>query len=85
MPFGLHPALATFQWALDSIIGPDMEPNAFAYLDDIIIIGRTLEEHVQHLEEVFRRLRMANFRLNAKNCSFFKRSMVYLGHVISMD
>jgi len=38
MPFGLHSAPATFQRALDSVIGPDMETNAFAYLDDIIII-----------------------------------------------
>jgi len=49
MPFGLHSAPATFQRALVSVIGHDMEPNAFAYLDDKIIIGRTLEEHVQHL------------------------------------
>jgi len=85
MPFGLHSAPATFQRALDSVIGPDMEPNAFAYLDGIIIIGRTLEEHVQHLQEVFRRLRKANLRLNAKKCSFIKRSLVYLGHVISEE
>jgi len=36
MPFGLHSASATFQRALDSVIGADMEPFAFAYLDDII-------------------------------------------------
>ncbi|KAH8355715.1 hypothetical protein KR084_009345 [Drosophila pseudotakahashii] len=74
MPFGLHSAPATFQRALDSVIGPDMEPNAFAYLDDIIIIGRTLEEHVQHLQEVFRRLRNANLRLNAMKCSRYIQS-----------
>ncbi|KAH8294578.1 hypothetical protein KR054_009968, partial [Drosophila jambulina] len=57
MPFGLHSAPATFQRALDTVIGPDMEPHAFAYLDDIIVIGATLEEHVQNLRDVFRRLR----------------------------
>jgi len=41
--FTLPPA--TFQRALDSVIGPDMEPHAFAYLDDIIVIGTTLEKH----------------------------------------
>jgi len=30
-----------------------MEPHAFAYLDDIIVIEATLEEHVLHLQEVF--------------------------------
>jgi len=34
MPFGLHTAPATFQRLLDQVIGPDMEPRAFAYLDD---------------------------------------------------
>ncbi|KAH8236065.1 hypothetical protein KR032_000973, partial [Drosophila birchii] len=57
MPFGLHSAPATFQRALYTVIGPDMEPHAFAYLDDIIVIGSTLEEHVKNLREVFRRLR----------------------------
>jgi len=39
MPLGLHSACATFQRALDSVIGADMRPFAFAYLDDIIVIG----------------------------------------------
>jgi len=29
-----------------------MEPHAFAYLDDIIVIGTTLEEHLENLREV---------------------------------
>ncbi|KAL7725865.1 hypothetical protein ACLKA6_016416 [Drosophila palustris] len=62
MPFGLHSAPATFQRALDSVIGPDMEPYAFAYLDDIIVSGASLEEHVRNLGEVLRRLRQANLR-----------------------
>nr|XP_041631124.1 uncharacterized protein LOC121502187 [Drosophila kikkawai] len=52
MPFGLTTAPATFQRALDTIIGPEMEPFAFAYLDDIIVIGRTKREHLEkHLEK----------------------------------
>ncbi|KAL7723925.1 hypothetical protein ACLKA6_011999 [Drosophila palustris] len=50
MPFGLHSAPATFQRALDSVIGPDMEPFAFAYLDDITVSGATLEEQI--LEQI---------------------------------
>jgi len=49
MPFGLHSALATFQRAQDSVIGPDMEPHAFAYLDDIIVIGATPEDLMENL------------------------------------
>ncbi|KAM8718236.1 hypothetical protein ACLKA7_000938 [Drosophila subpalustris] len=83
MPFGLHSAPATFQRALDGVIGPDMEPHAFAYLDDIIVIGSSMKEHAANLREVLRRLREANLRLNKDKCSFFQKSLVYLGHVVS--
>lgn len=42
MPFGLHAAPATFQKLLDRV-GPDMEPRAFAYLDDIVVLGGRLK------------------------------------------
>jgi len=70
MPFGLQSAPATFQRALDSVIGPDMEPHAFTYLDDIIVIGTTLEKHLQNIREVFKRLYKVNLRLNREKCSF---------------
>lgn len=85
MPFGLHSAPATFQRALDTVIGADMEPVAFAYLDDIIVIGRTLAEHLENLKTVFSRLRKANLRINPGKCEFFKRETKYLGHIISGD
>ncbi|KAL7726291.1 hypothetical protein ACLKA6_008470 [Drosophila palustris] len=83
MPFGLHSACATFQRALDTVIGPEMEPHAFAYLDDIVVIGATKEQHVANLREVFHRLRAAYLKLNRKKCSFIRKRLVYLGHVIS--
>ncbi|KAL7724123.1 hypothetical protein ACLKA6_008557 [Drosophila palustris] len=60
-----------------------MEPFAFAYLDDIIVSGASLKEHVRNLGEVLRRLRQTNLRLNRAKCKFFRRSQVYLGHVIA--
>ncbi|XP_067620077.1 uncharacterized protein [Eurosta solidaginis] len=85
MPFGLHSAPATFQRALDHVIGPELEPYAFAYLDDIIITSKTLEEHIRHLAEVFQRLRGANLKINPEKCEFFKKSLKYLGHVVSEE
>jgi len=82
MPFGLHSAPATFQRLLDSVIGPDLEPKALVYLDDIVITSQTFEEHLRHLGEVFRRLREAKLRLNSDKCHFCRDSLRYLGHVI---
>jgi len=57
-----------------------MSPHAFAYEDDIIVIGRTLEEHKEKLKKVLRRLKEASLRLNPEKLRFFKRERLYLGH-----
>jgi len=85
MPFGHHSASATFQRVLDQLIGPEMSPYAFAYHDDKIVIGRTLEEHKKNLIEVFRRLKEANLRLNPEKFQFFKKELLYLGHRVSSE
>lgn len=85
MPFGLTSAPATFQRTLDRVIGAEMEPHAFAYLDDIVVLGKTLEDHMQNLKEVFRRLRAANLKINENKCSFFKSEIRYLGHLVTRD
>ena len=53
------------------------------YIDDIIIFSKSVEEHLAHLEEVFRRLREANVKLNPKKCSFVKQKVEYLCHVVT--
>jgi len=52
-PLARTTAPATFQRALDTVIGPEMGPYAFAYLYDIVVIGRNKREHLQKLKEVF--------------------------------
>jgi hypothetical protein len=83
MPFGLHSAPATFQRLMDRVMGPELDPYCFAYLDDIVVLGETFEQHLEVLQEVFRRLRAANLRLNPDKCQFGRRSLTYLGHVVT--
>jgi len=85
MPFGLHSAPATFQRLLDKLLGPELEPHVFIYLDDIIIVSATFDEHLQHLAEVFRRLRNARLRLNPEKCHFCRSELKYLGHIIDQQ
>jgi hypothetical protein len=49
MPFGLINSPATWQRIMDNIIGADLEPHVFVYLDDIIIISRDFEHHMEIL------------------------------------
>ena len=40
------------------------------YLDDVIIFGHNLADHLSRLEEVFIRLRAANLKLKPSKCTF---------------
>ena len=55
------------------------------YLDDICIFSRTFESHLQHIEEVFKRLKQAGPKLRPNKCTFSQRQIKYLGHIISSD
>ena len=79
--FGLSQVPAYFQLLIDKVL-MDCSSFAMGYLDDIIIFSKT-EEHLQHLEEIFTRL--CNFRLKLKHekCSFFRKHIQYLGHLVS--
>lgn len=82
MPFGLTNAPATWQRFIDEIIGADLDPHVFVYLDDIIIVTPTVEKHFEILEKVCTRLRSAGLALNADKCQFFRESLRYLGYVV---
>ena len=64
MPFGLTNSGASFQRLMGHILRGLEYRFALIYIDDIIIFSKSVEEHLAHLEEVFRRLREANVKLN---------------------
>ena len=56
-----------------------------ACLDDIMIFGATLEEHLENLCVIFDKLRQHNLKLKLKKCSFLKSETHYVGFVISEE
>lgn len=83
MPFGLHNAPATWQRFIDRVIGADLEPHVFAYLDDIIIVTPTFEQHLVVLEEVVKRIHSAGLTLSREKSQFCRSELRYLGYVIN--
>jgi transposase InsO family protein len=83
MPMGLSGASATFQRAIDEVLAGLKWTTCLVYLDDIIVFGRTFEEHLQRLREVLLRIREAGFRLKRSKCHFAQTKINYLGHVVS--
>ena len=54
-----------------------------AYLDDILVYGRTFKEAVKNLKMVLRRLKSKGVKLRVDKCQFLKTEVRYLGRVIS--
>jgi hypothetical protein len=55
------------------------------FLDDLLIYSRSVNDHLEHLEMVFGRLRAVNLKLKPKKCNLFRMSVQYLCFVISGD
>ena len=81
--FGLTGAPPTFQCLMDLVLNGPHWTNCLVYLDDIIVFGRTFDEHLERLREILLRLRDAGLTLKLKKCHWAKTSVHFLGHVVS--
>ena len=81
--FGIKSAPAIWQQAIDQVL--QGVNGVHCYLDDILVTGRTMEEHLANLEEVLRRLKEYGLRANSEKCKWFQTSVSYLGHVVTSE
>ena len=52
-------------------------------MDDIIIFSWIVEEHLNHIKQVFEKLRNAHLSMKHSKCNFFTKEIQYLGHILS--
>ena len=81
VPFGLAQTPAYFQELMTGILKES--DFAITYLDDIIIFGRMVEEHLSYIIQVFKKLRSAKLSKKFSKCHFFTKEILYLGHILS--
>jgi hypothetical protein len=55
----------------------------YHYLDDLVIYSENYELHLQHLNEVFSRLRGAGLTVNPSKVTFAVQEISFLGHCVS--
>ncbi|KFD45162.1 hypothetical protein M513_13960, partial [Trichuris suis] len=60
-------------------------PGVICYLDDILVYGRSAEQHDKNLDAVLHRLRSSGVELNESKCQFRLKSLLFLRHLISAD
>ena len=70
---------------MDLVLAGLQWPYCLVYLDNIIVLGNTFDNHLQKLEAVFQLLHKAGLKLKPSKCSFFQQEVQYLGHIVSQE
>ena len=82
MQFGLKNAPAFFCKLVSDIVN-GLESFVFTYLDDFLVFSESIEEHLDHLTQLFKRLDQFGMRINRRKCLFARETVLFLGHEIS--
>ena len=83
LPFGLKGGPGMFMRMMQHVLGEAQGKYCQCYIDDVVIYSSTFEEHLQHLEDVFRRIRAAGLKLKRSKCEFILQEIKFLGHVVT--
>ncbi|WCJ21462.1 Transposon Tf2-6 polyprotein [Euphorbia peplus] len=83
MPFGLKNAGATYQRLMDKMFTSLIGSKVHVYIDDMIVMSSSDEEHVSDLHQVFEIFGKFNLKLNPEKCFFGICSGKFLGYIIS--
>ena len=81
----LATASATFISLMTIVFRGILYSTCLAYLDDIIIFGLTINEHLERVNLAFKHLKHANLKLKPSQCTFLQSYVTFLGHIISEE
>jgi hypothetical protein len=85
VPYGFRNSLRAFIRAFQSVLGADTSEYALHYVDDLVVFSKTFDEHLDHMDSVFRKLTTAGFTMNLRKCNFCKPEIKFLSHIISRN
>ncbi len=55
------------------------------YLDYVIVVSATYQEHISRLREVLMRFREHGLKLKPRKCHLFQRQVEFLGHTVNRE
>jgi len=73
LPFGIASAPTIFQHVMVTIL--QGIPHVIYYIDDVLVTGKTEEEHLKNLTQVLHRLKEQGMRLKEAKCAFFREKL----------
>jgi len=81
LPYGLSVSPEVFMRYTQTYFGE--LPGVFIYVDDLLVMGKTLEEHDQNLQRVLTRAKEVNVKFNPAKFQYRLQEVKYLGHIFS--
>jgi len=85
MLFGLTNALATFQRLMSKLFSGKEWESVFVYLDDILVVSASFEEHLREVGHVLDKLKDPGLCLKPSKYLFARKEVVYLGFTVSSE
>ena len=82
LPFGLTNAVSFFQGVMENIFKEFVHDFVVIYLDDLCIASMSEEQHLEHLEKIFKYCVKYGVCLKFKKCNFFTTRLKYLGFIV---
>jgi len=83
LPFGFSEAPAEFQKRIVQIFQPLIRDQVIVYIDDLLIPSNNIEENLDVLKQTLLLLKSYEFTLNYSKCKFLRKTIEYLGYVVS--
>ena len=62
-----------------------MDCSGITYLDDIVVLSKTFDDHLQRVQEMLERIRAAGLTLKPEKMSAVSKWGRFLGHLLSAD
>ncbi len=86
MPFGLANAPAVFQAFINDVLREMLNRFVYLpYLDDILIFSDSLQEHIDHVQQVLKKLLENHLFVKLEKCEFHVSQVSFLGYVVSQE
>lgn len=85
LPFGLCNAPSTFGRVMELTLKGMHWKSVLVFLDDICVLGRSEQDHLDNLGEVFSRFRHYGLKLEPSKCTLFQKEVEFLGRLVSTD
>ena len=83
MPFGLKNAGSTYQRMVTKMFKEQLERNMEAYIDDMVVKSKAMEDHLKDLVKTFETLRKHRLKLNAPICASGVSLRKFLGYLVT--